>query len=201
MSRSQSGGSPGQTTRQGKPARKLVIDPQTADWICKIFHWFITHKLSLSEFICRLNAENAPLPSRAAKSWKWNIVRRILLNTRYRIWWEYGRTKAVWMNKSSYSRKVEREESLANMQIEELRILDDATWYAAQEVCKVREILVPTPERGTRTVQLSWSTDPLAAVDAAMLLLNDRLETCPTNGQDFEPCAFFNSFPRSEAVR
>jgi hypothetical protein len=37
------------------------------------------------------------------------------------------------MNKGSYSKKVERKEPLASMQIEELRILDDATWYAAQE--------------------------------------------------------------------
>jgi hypothetical protein len=56
-----------------------------------------------------------------------------LSNPRYKGWWEYGRTESVWVNKPGYTRQDERAEPLAGIQIEPLRILDDATWFAAQE--------------------------------------------------------------------
>ena len=125
---------PDQTTHMGKPARRLVKDPVAAEWVTKIFHWFTTEKLSIRAIVRRLNAAQAPLPKRDdVEHWTRTIVRRILSNPRYRGWWEYGRTKATWVNKPGYSRQVEREEPLAAIQIESLRIIDDAQWFKAQE--------------------------------------------------------------------
>jgi site-specific DNA recombinase len=32
---------PGQLTRLGRPARRLIIDPEAAEWVKKVFEWFI----------------------------------------------------------------------------------------------------------------------------------------------------------------
>ena len=125
---------PNVVTHLGKPARRLVKDPVNAEWVVKIYDWFAKEKLSIREIARRLNAAKAPLPKRGdVDRWTRTIVRRILTNTRYRGLWEYGRTKAIWLNKPGYSVQVEREEPLASQQIESLRIIEDAQWYEAQE--------------------------------------------------------------------
>lgn len=125
---------PGETTRLGRPARRLIIDEAAAEWVKEVFHWFLVEHASIRDIVRRLNAAGAPLPPRThLNRWTRLAVRRLLSNTRYRGWWEYGRTKAVWVNKPGYSKQVEREEPLAGLQIESLRIIDDVTWYAAQE--------------------------------------------------------------------
>lgn len=125
---------PGQITRLGRPAKRLIIEPEAAGWVKKAFHWFVVEHATIREIVRRLNAANAPLPPRAhTKRWTRLAVRRLLANPRYRGWWEYGRYQAVWVNKPGYSKQVERKEPLAGVQIESLRIIDDATWFAAQE--------------------------------------------------------------------
>lgn len=143
---------PGQTTRLGKPAKRLVIDGVAAEWVKKVYRWFLVEHASIREIVRRLNAEKAPLPPRSqAKRWTRVAVRRLLSNPRYRGWWEYGRTQAVWVNKPGYSKHVEREEPLAGVQVESLRIIDDATWYAAQErLGKVSRNAGRTPVDGDR---------------------------------------------------
>jgi hypothetical protein len=41
--------------------------------------------------------------------------------------------ESEWVNKAGYSKQKKRDNPLAGIQIESLRIVDDATWYAAQE--------------------------------------------------------------------
>ncbi len=125
---------PGVTTRLGRPARRLIIDPETKKWVKKIFRWFTQFELSLAEIIRRLNAKGAPLPPRSTtKRWTRLAVRGVLTNARYIGCWAYGSTKAVWLNKKSYSRQVPRDAPLREITIEDLRIIDDVTWAKAQE--------------------------------------------------------------------
>jgi hypothetical protein len=60
-------------------------------------------------------------------------VRRALGNPRYRGWWEYGVTENVWQSKKDYSRQVVRPEPLRSAHFEDLRIVSDELWYAAQK--------------------------------------------------------------------
>jgi len=126
---------PDQLTRLGRPAKRLIIDLEAAEWVKKIYAWFVVEHATIREIVRRMNASSAPLPPRSPlKRWTRLAVRRLLANPRYHGWWEYGRNQSVWVNKPGYSRQVERDEPLAGVQIESLRILDDATWFAAQEL-------------------------------------------------------------------
>ncbi len=107
---------PGQKTRLGRPTRRLIVDLRAAEWVKKVYHWFVVKHASIREIVRRLNAANAPLPPRShLRRRTRQAVRRLLSNARYRGWWEYGRTKAVWVNKPGYSKQVGREEPLAGL--------------------------------------------------------------------------------------
>jgi hypothetical protein len=70
--------------------------------------------------------------------WSHPTVRRLLANPRYRGRWAYGDTENVWQSKKDYARQVRRAEPLKEVQFEELRIIDDATWHEAQR--RLREV-------------------------------------------------------------
>ena len=124
---------PGQTTKSGIPARRIVPDPETVPWVVKVFTWFVSERLSAAAIVRRLNEHGAPLSPRCGTGrWTYLAVKTMLTNTRYMGRWQYGRTEARWLSGKDYVRQVEREEPLKTEQIEELRIVDDATWLEAQ---------------------------------------------------------------------
>ncbi len=126
---------PGETTRSGRPARMIAVDPETSRWVVSIFDWYVRERMSTSAVVRRLNERNAPLPPRCAtKRWTYLAVKTVLSNPRYRGLWHYGRTEAKWISKKDYVRQVEREEPLQTRQFEDLQIIDDETWYRAQEL-------------------------------------------------------------------
>ena len=126
---------PGETTRSGKQARMIAVAPETSSWVAKIFNWYVCERLPIRSIVRRLNEQSAPLPPRCAtKRWTYLAVKTILMNSRYRGLWYYGRTEAKWISKKDYVRQVEREEPLQSRQIEDLRIIDDETWFRAQEL-------------------------------------------------------------------
>jgi DNA invertase Pin-like site-specific DNA recombinase len=125
----------GPKTKRGESRQEIVIDPETAPWVVKIFTWFVRDGLSIGEIIRRLNGDtDAPLPPMAASGrWTRLAVIGILRNPRYRGYWTYGAMKSVWQNTADYARQFPRDKPLREAQFEELRIIDDATWYAAQQ--------------------------------------------------------------------
>jgi hypothetical protein len=126
---------PDEMTRSGKSSRMIAVDPATASWVVRLFNWYVRERLSISAIVRRLNERNAPLPPRCtAKRWTYLAVKTALRNPRYRGLWQYGRTEAKWVSKKDYVRQVEREEPLQSRQIEEWRIIDDETWFRAQEL-------------------------------------------------------------------
>jgi hypothetical protein len=60
-------------------------------------------------------------------------VTLLLANPRYRGCWLCGRTQTVWQVKQDYARQVPREQPLARQQFEDLRVVPDELWYAAQK--------------------------------------------------------------------
>ena len=125
----------GQFTKRQRPRCHLVIDPETAPLVERIFRWYVEQKHSINAIVQLLNADvNLPLsPLCATGTWTRGAVRRMLTNTRYRGFWRYGECEAVWLNEKDYSRKVRRPEPLNEAQIEELRIVTDELWFAAQK--------------------------------------------------------------------
>lgn len=126
---------PGLFTKKNKPRQRVVIDPETDKWVIQIFTWYVNDLLSIEEIVRRLNADpNIPLPPKAIGGmWTQRAVRGILTNPKYRGFWEYGKTKSVWLGKQDYRRQVPREEPLKSGQFDELRIVADELWYAAQK--------------------------------------------------------------------
>ncbi len=127
------GGTPtGTVGTQGRPDRRIVVDPAAADWVRRIFQWFAADAVPLDAIARRLTADPAaPRPTAPAVGWTHHVVRSLLANPRYRGLWQYGVTEGRWLSKKDYLRKTTRAEPLRREQREHLRIVSDAVWYAA----------------------------------------------------------------------
>ena len=125
----------GQVAKGGRPRRKIVIDPETAEWVRKTFDGFVDERLSMTELAKRLNGQNAPLsPCSNGKNWTAKAVRYLLTNPCYRGEFSYGKTRRVWLSSKDYSKSVRREEPLKVQHFEHLRIVSDERWNRAQEL-------------------------------------------------------------------
>jgi DNA invertase Pin-like site-specific DNA recombinase len=128
----------GRKTKKGKARRRWVKDETESGWVEKIFNWFVKDGLPITQIIERLNKEAAPLPPKCSSGrWQRGAVIRALSNTRYRGVWPYGEKMNVWQHKAEYNRQIERDEPLDIRIDEDLRIIDDATWFAAQKQLEV----------------------------------------------------------------
>ena len=112
----------------------IVIDLESSSWVQRVFHWYVKDLVSIDEIARRLNDDpDAPPPPRSETGmWSHQSVLRILKNPRYRGLWEYGRTKIQYVSAKDYLRQVPRDEALKSAQFEELRIVPDEVWYAAE---------------------------------------------------------------------
>ena len=125
----------GRQTKAHRPRRKYAIDPETSEWVCRAFKWCVHDRLSRAAIRRRLNELKAPLPPRCAGNcWTDLAVKKLLGNPRYRGLWRYGQTEAVLLSGKDYVRQKVRKEPLQEAQIENLRIIDDETWFKAQEL-------------------------------------------------------------------
>ncbi len=125
----------GAFTPRGKQQRLLMIDEEQAVWVKRIFGWFLQDRLGIYEIVRRLNDMGAPPPPRSISGkWTYTAMSRLLRNPRYRGQFDYGATESIWQELPDYNRQVPTEQPRKTMQFEYLRIIDDATWYAAQEL-------------------------------------------------------------------
>ncbi len=98
----------GETTKRGKPRRRIVIDPETSQVVRDIFSWYVKQRLSINAIIRRLNDNpEIPLPPRCTTGqWTRLAVRGVLKNERYRGLWKYGVTESVYLPKQDYDRQA-----------------------------------------------------------------------------------------------
>ena len=126
---------------------EVRIDTVGAEYIRKIFSWFVIDGLSIDAIARRLNSDPAcPIPPMSDGRWTRQIVRRVLQNPRYRGEWAYGRTERRWSNKRDYARVIMRPEPMHTAQDESLRIVSDEQFYAAES-----RLLSNVGDRGRRT--------------------------------------------------
>ena len=126
---------PGEFTKRKLPRCKIIIDPETAPWVRKIFEWYVNDRLTLDGIARRLNDDaDAPAPNKSLNGW-WThaLVRYHLRLEAYRAHWAYGERETKWSSGKDYAQRVLRDKPLKTAQFEHLRIVSDEMWYAAQK--------------------------------------------------------------------
>ncbi len=126
---------PGPLTKRHRPRRELIIDPETSEWVMKIFRWFVDERWSITRITEYLNDQNSPLsPMSNDVYWNTAAVRYLLCNQCYRGVWFYGKGQNVWQSKKDYSKRVLRDKPLKEAHFEDLRIISDEKWFKAQQL-------------------------------------------------------------------
>ena len=125
---------PGVLSRKGGALRVVEVDPEAAPWVVLVFRWYAEDRLSIGEISRRLNADPAaPRPPKSPSGiWNYASLRVLLTNPRYHGRWIYGASKNTWMPREDYSRQVRRDVPLRVVEREDLRIVPEALWEAAQ---------------------------------------------------------------------
>lgn len=125
----------GEFTRRQRPRRKIVIDPDAAIWIVKIFYWYVVEELSIGAIARKLNANpDAPAPNKSTTGlWTHRSVRRHLRRKAYLGDWVYGENETTWSSRKDYAEQTPRVEPLKSGHFDELQIIPDECWYAAQK--------------------------------------------------------------------
>ena len=126
---------PGEFTKRQR-RRRIIVDPETAPWIVRVFDWYVTERISMDEIARRLNDDlSAPAPNKSLTGlWTHALVRKHLTNPCYRGFWAYGATETKWSCDEGLcpARPTPCNRSKSG-QFEELRIVSDEIWHAAQK--------------------------------------------------------------------
>ncbi|MCH8047137.1 MAG: recombinase family protein [Planctomycetes bacterium] len=127
---------PGEYTKRKRPRQRIVKDAEAAEWIEKVYKWYVEDGMSMSEIARELNDDDeAPAPAKSLTGlWTQTLVRKHLLNPCYRGHWVYGATETKWLSKKDYAVQVPREIPLKAGYFENLQIVDDDLWYKAQDL-------------------------------------------------------------------
>ncbi len=137
--------------RNAEPRMQYRIDPETAPWVVRIFEWFVKERRSIRWITKELTRQNAPKDHRSwTPGWHHDYVRRVLSNRKYVGVWDWGeRTN----NRNPLTGQVKQEERPVaesmkwTRQRPDLRIIDDATFEAAQAILKANEAKVGSRRR------------------------------------------------------
>jgi DNA invertase Pin-like site-specific DNA recombinase len=131
---------------RGQKCRTIyVIKEPDAGWVRQIFHWFTVDRWSITRIAQELTRRGAPKDHRATtKKWRPDYVRRLLSNPRYIGQWPWGVLRNMRNPLDGTVTAEVRPESEWGRNTRdkpELRIIDDATWAAAQaRLPKCREL-------------------------------------------------------------
>lgn len=123
----------------GRPYTIAVIDPEQAKIVQRVFDEYISGA-GLKQITRRLNKERIPSPSagkRGTGSWAPSAIYTMLRNERYRGIYTHGKTNR---RRVGDKRIAEAADPAAIMRVEiaDWRIIDDAVWFAAQDIAARR---------------------------------------------------------------
>ncbi|HOI54494.1 MAG TPA: recombinase family protein [Phycisphaerae bacterium] len=125
----------GEFGKGGKPRKRIAVDPEQAAVVRQVFAWFVNERMAIQAIARKLNDSAVPHSGRSnSQRWTTPVIAEMLANERYRGFWVYGKTEAIWLTKQDYVKSFEREEPLVQQQFEEFRIIDDVTWRKAQDL-------------------------------------------------------------------
>jgi DNA invertase Pin-like site-specific DNA recombinase len=134
------GSEKGRRGRNAKPRKIYIVDPQTAAWAARIFHWFVRERRSLRWIARELNRLEAPKDHRARKKyWLHQYLPRLLRNRKYIGAWPWGEQQNVRDPLTGKIRKKDRSPEECQKWLRDfphLRIIDDETFELAQQLLK-----------------------------------------------------------------
>jgi DNA invertase Pin-like site-specific DNA recombinase len=120
-------------TKLDKPRTMPAVTPTVADLIRQHYRW-VVDGMGLMEGWRRWVAAGGPCDPRATLGYlSYPAYRRLLSNPRYVGLWAFGRKRNVWSSKRDYTQQVlQPDTEVVVRRCEELRIVDDALFYAVQ---------------------------------------------------------------------
>jgi site-specific DNA recombinase len=130
-----------ETTRRGrhrKPRMRYVIDPAEAEWVRRIFHWYVVERRSLRWITRELNRLKAPKDHRSnTPNWHHQMLARLIANIKLIGLWPWGRMKnerdpETGLISQDARPAEEAQQWLRNFP--ELRIISDEQFFKAQEI-------------------------------------------------------------------
>jgi site-specific DNA recombinase len=170
----------GKLTKRGRPRRRLVINDAEAKIVRLIFEWFVNDQLSLNEIAQKLNGmPHVPKPRHSTR-WRHNSVRAVLLRETYRGLWNFSVTERRFISSKDYTRHIPRDAPLSETTFENLRIVSDALWFAAQQRLAKN-----------KTVRGRKSNSPGADPSPRIL---SGLFWCPDHDRPLRACSAFGNY-------
>ncbi len=137
---------------QGRTKSRLILDPDRAPVVARIYDWRVIDRLSVRAITARLNADPAcPAPD-GKPGWTGPGVAKILANPKYTGHMVYGRVR------TQHGRKVAvpPDQWVWSAEPTHPAIIDRATWDAAQRIGaergNVRDPETPTTRQGRRYI-------------------------------------------------
>lgn len=131
------GSETGRAGRRPKPRMRYVVDPEAAEWVKRIFRRFVVDGWSLRQITRELNSLGAPKDHRATtKTWHHQSVANLLACPKYVGTWKWGRMQNHRDPETGRITQQVRDPGEIGKWMRsfpELRIIDDATFLAAQE--------------------------------------------------------------------
>lgn len=130
-----------ETSRRGRNARPRMtyaVEAAHAEWVVRIFRWFVHERRSIRWITKELNRLGAPKDHRAQTAeWHHQYVARLLANRKYIGDWSWGAMRNVRDPETGLihqePRTAEEAEQYRRL-FPELRLIDDATFAAAQGI-------------------------------------------------------------------
>lgn len=124
----------GEISNHGRALHKLVIVPDQADIVRKIYSYAVNQGMGFQKIAKKLNEEKIPAP--ILSEWKNGTVRSILTNPIYMGYIAYGRRKDGHANSTRLDRSLW---IYSKEQKSEIVIVSKETWERAQEIREARK--------------------------------------------------------------
>jgi site-specific DNA recombinase len=116
--------------------KRYIVIPEQAEWVRKVFRWFVHERWSLRRIAQELTRNKVPTDHRSRKeSWHYQSVARMLGCEKYKGVWSWGKTK---VKRDPLSGKVSQEPRSPEevkkwvRHMPDLQLIDDELWEAAQ---------------------------------------------------------------------
>jgi site-specific DNA recombinase len=114
----------------GRTKTRLMLDPERAPIVAKIFEWRVIDRLGMNTIAARLNADPAaPPPPGRAGCWQVTTVAAMLANPKYTGYMVFGRTRTIGGKRG---RKTTPDQWLWSPEPAHPAIITRALWDAAQ---------------------------------------------------------------------
>jgi hypothetical protein len=122
--------------RRLKPRMVYQTDPQQAEWVRRIFYWFVVERRSLRWIARELNRLGAPKDHRSStKIWRHQYLTRLLKNRKYIGIWPWGEAKTFRDPSTGQKFQELRSPEESDKWVRhfpELRLISDEMFAAAQ---------------------------------------------------------------------